>query len=64
VDAKRFLPNIPQDHFPAQALAIALYVDSGVHSMERGIVSAGLGHDAEHHRPELELVRLTIPRRV
>lgn len=64
VDAKRFLPNIPQDHFPAQALAAALYVDSGVRSMERGIVSAGRGHDGDHHRPELELVRLTIPRRV
>lgn len=64
VDAKRFLPHIEQDLFPAQALAAALYVDSGVRSMERGIVSAGRGHDGDHHRPELELVRLTIPRRV
>ncbi len=65
LDAKRFLPHIPQDQFPAQALAAALYVISGVRSMERGIISAG--RDAKtgnHHYPKLELVRLTIPRRV
>ena len=39
LDAKRFLPHLPQEHFPAQALAAALYVDSGVRSMERGIVT-------------------------
>src|ERR1035437_9894421 len=50
---------------PAQALAAALYVDSGVRSMERGIVSAGRDpHTGENHVPKLELVRLTIPRRV
>jgi tyrosine phenol-lyase len=65
LDAKRFLPNMPQDHFPSQALAAALYVDSGVRSMERGIVSAGRDpKTGEHRRPKLELVRLTIPRRV
>ncbi len=65
LDAKRFLPHIPQEQFPAQALAAALYVDSGVRAMERGIVSAGRDHTTgEHHKPKLELVRLTIPRRV
>jgi tyrosine phenol-lyase len=65
LDAKRFLPHLPQEQFPAQALAAALYVDSGVRSMERGIVSAGRDHKTgEHHKPKLELVRLTIPRRV
>ncbi len=65
VDAKRFLPDMPQDHFPSQALAAALYVDSGVRSMERGIVSAGRDpKTGAHRRPKLELVRLTIPRRV
>jgi tyrosine phenol-lyase len=65
LDAKRFLPDMPQDHFPSQALAAALYVDSGVRSMERGIVSAGRDpKTGEHRRPKLELVRLTIPRRV
>lgn len=65
LDARAFLPHLTQDEFPAQALAAALYLDSGVRSMERGIVSAGRNKDTkEHNRPKLELVRLTIPRRV
>ena len=65
LDAKRLLPHLPQEHFPAQALAAALYVDSGVRSMERGIVSAGRDpKTGDHRHPKLELVRLTIPRRV
>jgi len=59
LDARRFLPHLDQEEFPAQSLAAELYVDSGVRAMERGIVSAGAGH-----KPSLELVRLTIPRRV
>ncbi len=51
--------------FPAQTLAAALYVDSGVRAMERGIVSAGRDPETgENRHPKLELVRLTIPRRV
>lgn len=65
LDARRFYPHIPQDHFPAQTLAAELYVDSGVRAMERGIVSAGRDKKTgQHHYPKLELVRLTIPRRV
>jgi tyrosine phenol-lyase len=65
LDAKRFFPRIPQDHFPAQTLAAEIYVDSGVRTMERGIVSAGRDRETgEHNYPELELVRLTFPRRV
>ncbi|MHC8517436.1 tyrosine phenol-lyase [Sporosarcina sp. ITBMC105] len=65
LDAKAFLPHLAQEEFPAQALAAALYVDSGVRSMERGIVSAGRDiQTGEHIKPNLELVRLTIPRRV
>lgn len=65
LDATNFLPHIPQDHFPAQTLAAALYVDSGVRAMERGMVSAGRDpKTGENNRPKLELVRLTIPRRV
>ncbi len=65
LDAKRFLPHIKQDQFPAQALAAELYVDSGVRAMERGIVSAGRNKKTgDHYYPKLELVRLTIPRRV
>lgn len=64
IDARKFYPHIPQDQFPAQRLAAELYVKSGVRSMERGIVSAGRDKDGNHHYPKLELVRLTIPRRV
>jgi tyrosine phenol-lyase len=65
LDAKAFYPQIPQDQFPAQTLASQLYLDSGVRAMERGIVSAGRDKTTgKHHYPKLELVRLTIPRRV
>ncbi|OFY35277.1 MAG: tyrosine phenol-lyase [Bacteroidetes bacterium GWF2_35_48] len=63
LDAKRFLPHIDQDAYPAQALASALFVESGVRSMERGNVSKGRDKDGKNYRPHLELVRLTIPRR-
>jgi len=65
LDARKILPHIPQDEFPAQTLAAELYLDSGVRSMERGNVSAGRNKKTgEHNYPKLELVRLTIPRRV
>ena len=65
LDAKRFLPHLDQDKFPAQALAAELYIDSGVRSMERGVVSAGRNpKTGKNYFPKLELVRLTIPRRV
>lgn len=65
LDARRFYPDMPQECFPAQTLAAELYLDSGVRSMERGIVSAGRDVvTGENHQPKLELVRLTIPRRV
>jgi tyrosine phenol-lyase len=64
LDARSILEHLPQSHFPAQALTAEIYVDSGVRGMERGAVSAGRGPDGENHYPKLELVRLTIPRRV
>lgn len=65
IDAARFLPHLPRDQFPAQALAAALYVESGVRAMERGAVSSGRDPDTGANMyPKLELVRLTIPRRV
>ena len=65
LDAKEFLPHLTQDQFPAQTLAAEIYLDSGVRTMERGVVSAGRNKDTgEHNYPALELVRLTIPRRV
>ena len=65
LDAAAFYPHLPQDAFPAQQLAAELYLDSGIRAMERGIVSAGRDPaTGDHHRPKLELTRLTIPRRV
>ncbi len=65
LDARRFCPHLTQDQFPAQSLAANLYVESGVRSMERGIVSAGRDKNTgKNHAPKLETVRLTIPRRV
>ena len=61
LDAKRFLPHIPQTAYPAQALAAAIYLAGGVRTMERGIVSGQHDHEPYHG---LELVRLTLPRRV
>jgi tyrosine phenol-lyase len=65
LDAKRFYPHLQQTVFPAQTLAAELYLDSGIRSMERGIVSAGRdSKTGDHYYPKLELTRLTIPRRV
>ena len=65
LDARRILPHLPQEQYPAQALAGSLYLDAGIRSMERGIVSAGRDvRTGENYKPRLELVRLTIPRRV
>jgi len=65
LNAKKFLPHLNQDQLPAQSLAAELYLDSGVRSMERGVVSAGRNpKTGENYYPALELVRLTIPRRV
>jgi tyrosine phenol-lyase len=65
LNARKFLPHVPQDQFPAQTLCSEIYLDSGVRSMERGIVSAGRDtKTGDHKYPKLELVRLTFPRRV
>ncbi|PVX51003.1 tyrosine phenol-lyase [Balneicella halophila] len=64
LDARRFCPHLKQEDFPAQSLAANLFIESGVRSMERGIVSAGRDKNGNNHAPKLETVRLTIPRRV
>jgi tyrosine phenol-lyase len=65
LDTKRFFPKMPQIEFPAQTLASEIYLDSGVRTMERGIVSAGRNKETgDHYYPKLELVRITFPRRV
>ena len=65
IDAAAVLDHVPRSAYPAQALAAALYIESGVRAMERGAVSAGRDATTGVERfPRLELVRLTIPRRV
>jgi tyrosine phenol-lyase len=64
LDAKAFLTHLTQDEYPAQTLAAEIYLDSGVRTMERGVVSAGRKENGENYYPKLELVRFTIPRRV
>jgi tyrosine phenol-lyase len=64
VDAKAFLPHLDAEELPAQALAAWIYEASGVRAMERGVVSAGRDAKGKNRYPTLELVRLTLPRRV
>ena len=65
IDAKRFLPHVPPDQYPGQAIVAALYTVGGIRSVEIGSVMFGK-YDAEgkHIPPPMELVRLAIPRRV
>lgn len=64
VDAMMFLPHIPQSQYPAGALAAAIYIVSGVRSMERGTISMDRDEDGNEVYSDLELARLAVPRRV
>ena len=65
IDAREFLPHVDQNDYPAQSLAAELYLQAGIRAMERGNVSAGRDPEtSKNRRPALELVRLTLPRRV
>lgn len=65
IDAKKFLPNMPQSVFPAQVLGVELYIEAGVRGVEIGTVLADRDPVTRENRyPNLELLRLAIPRRV
>jgi tryptophanase len=64
LDAKKFLPHIPQSEYPAGALTAALYLASGIRSMERGTISMERDKDGKEVFADLELCRLALPRRV
>ncbi len=65
VDAKRFLPDIPQKHFPAQALTTELYKESGIRGVELGTSAFGeTDEDGNIVPAEMENMRLAVPRRV
>ncbi len=65
IDAKKFLPNLPKEEFVAQTLAIELYLEAGIRGVEIGAILADRDPATRENRfPELEMVRLAIPRRV
>ncbi|HHY12113.1 MAG TPA: tryptophanase [Firmicutes bacterium] len=66
INAKALLPHIPRNEFPAQALTVELFIEGGIRGVELGGCAFGHKHPqtGEDLWPELELVRLAIPRRV
>jgi tryptophanase len=67
IDARAFAPHIPPEHYPAEALTIALYLEGGIRAVEIGGVMFGKPDPERPGReklPDLDLVRLAVPRRV
>lgn len=64
VDARMFLPGIPSLEYPAGALAAAVYLASGIRTMERGTISTDRDREGNEIASDLELVRFAVPRRV
>ncbi len=65
VDAKKFLSNLPKEEYQAQTLAIELYLEAGIRGVEIGTLLADRDPESRENRyPDLELLRLAIPRRV
>lgn len=64
LNAMEFVSHIPQEEYPAGALAVALYITSGVRGMERGTLSEQRNPDGSEKLANMELLRLAMPRRV
>jgi tryptophanase len=65
IEAKKFLPQIPKEEFPAQTLATELYIEGGIRTAEIGTLMADRDPLTRENRyPELEMIRLAVPRRV
>jgi tryptophanase len=65
IDVKAFLPDLPKEEFPAQTLAVELYLEGGLRGVEIGALMADRDPVTRENRyPALEMVRLAIPRRV
>lgn len=64
IDAKRFLPQVPKEQYVAQTLAVELYIEGGIRAVEIGTIMADRDPETRENRfPDLELVRMAIPRR-
>lgn len=64
VDVNGLLPKFPRDQYPGWGVTVALYREGGVRAVEIGGVMLGQHPDGSEHFPEMELVRLAVPRRV
>jgi tyrosine phenol-lyase len=64
VDATRFLPHVKQTDYTAGAMSAAIYLASGVRSMERGTLSMDRNPEGQEELSDLELSRLAVPRRL
>jgi tryptophanase len=64
IDARQFLPHVPQGQYPAGALAAAVYLAGGIRGMERGTISETRDQAGNDTLAKMELLRLAVPRRV
>ncbi len=63
IDARALLPQVPPLEYPGQSLAVALYREGGIRSVEIGTVMFGRHPDGSESPAQMDLVRLAIPRR-